>query len=216
MAAPSLQPDRPATFRVGFPPDLPSARAAAAAIRGFLAEHGVAEKELFACESCLAEACNNAVEYARGAGREQPPAVEAVCAADQIELRVTDHTGGFEWPKEIVLPPPSSERGRGLFIIHSTMDEVGYLRGASENVLIMRLTRTGGKPPAPNGSAMISGDEARRQLAESKRTMEGMVRELSFRSETLSMIFRWCAELGRTTETVGFGTRLPPIGMCCD
>src|SRR6185369_15721984 len=159
-------------------------------------------------ESCLAEACNNAVEYARGSRRERPPAVEVVYGAEQIELRVTDHTDGFEWPRQVVLPPPSSERGRGLFIIHSTMDEVRYLRGSDENVLIMRLTRTGGKAPASHASAMLSGDEARRQLTECKRTMEGMVRELSFRSETLAMIFRWCAELGRTTETVGFETRL--------
>jgi anti-sigma regulatory factor (Ser/Thr protein kinase) len=208
MAAPSFQPDRPSTFRVAFPPDLPSARAAAAAIRGFLAEHGVVESQLFACESCLAEACNNAVEYARGPARQMLPAVEAVCGADQIELRVTDHTAGFELPKENTLPPPSSERGRGLFIIRSTMDDVRYLRGTDENVLIMRLARTGGNPIAGHGSAMLSGDEARRQLTECKRSMEGMVRELSFRSETLSMIFRWCAELGRTTETTGFESRL--------
>lgn len=208
MAAPLLQPDRAVTFRVAFPADLPSARAAAASIRAFLAEHGVGESELFACESCLVEACNNAVEYADATARERMPTVEAVYGAAQIELRVTDHTAGFGWPREIVLPPPTSERGRGLFIIHSTMDDVQYLRGRGENVLVMRLARTGGAAPSPLGSATLSAEEARRQLAENKRAMEGLVRELSFRSETLAMIFRWCAELGRTSGTAGFEARL--------
>lgn len=208
MSAPKLQPDRPDTFRVAFPADLPSARAAAAAIRGFLAEHGVRENELFACESCLAEACNNAVEYARDAARTFPPSVDAIYGDELIELRVTDHTAGFDWPAEIVLPPPTSERGRGLFIIKSTMDEVAYLRGASENVLVMRFKRAGGGVKAAQGSAMLSGEEARRQLAESKRTTDGLVRELSFRSETLAMILRWCADLGRTGEATGFEARL--------
>lgn len=207
MGATLLQPDRSVAFRVAFPADLASARAAAAAIRAFLAEHGVGESELFACESCVVEACNNAVEYAPPGTRDQVPAVEAVFSPEQIELRVTDHTGGFPWPKEIVLPPPTSERGRGLFIIHSTMDEVRYLRGEGENVLVMRLARERGEAPAA-GSATLSADEARRQLLENRRTMDGLVRELSFRSETLSMIFRWCAELGRTTETAGFESRL--------
>lgn len=207
MAASSLQPDRPSAFRVAFPADLPSARAAAAAIRGFLAEHGVAESELFACESCLVEACNNAVEYAASDARERTPSAEAIYGAAQIELRVTDHTDGFVWPERITLPPPTSERGRGLFIIHSTMDEVSYLRGSEENILVMRLARNGGNPPA-RGSATLSADEARLQLTECKRTMDGLVRELAFRSETLTTVFRWCAELGRTTETEGFEARL--------
>lgn len=208
MGAPLLQPERSAAFRVAFPPDLLSARAAASAIRAFLAEHGVGENELFACESCLAEACNNAVEYLENDGRDRLPAVEAIYNAAQIELRVTDHTPGFDWPEKVVLPPPSSERGRGLFIIYSTMTEVSYLRGRDENVLVMRLARTGGDTGPANGSATLSGDEARRQLVESKRTTEGLVRELAFRSEILSMIFRWCAELGRTVDADGFETRL--------
>jgi serine phosphatase RsbU (regulator of sigma subunit)/anti-sigma regulatory factor (Ser/Thr protein kinase) len=208
MAAPLLQPERPAAFRVAFPLNLPSARAAAAAIRAFLAEHKVSENELFACESCLVEACNNAVEYLGESGRDRLPTVEAIYGSAQIELRVTDHTPGFNWPKKVVLPPPSSERGRGLFIIYSTMTEVSYMRGTDENVLVMRLTRSGGDAPSAEGSATLSADEARRQLVESKRTTEGLVRELAFRSEVLSMIFRWCGELGRPNETTGFEMRL--------
>ena len=136
--------DHPAAFQIAFSPDVASARAAASAIRGFLAEHGIGENELFSCELCLMEACNNAVEYAVGAARNRPLSVEATCGPSQIELRVTDHTAGFVWPERVVLPSPLHERGRGLFIIQSMMDEVLYLRGADENVLIMRVVRLAG------------------------------------------------------------------------
>src|SRR3954463_705697 len=104
-----LQPDHPATLRLAFLPDVRSSRAAAAVMRGFLAEQGVAEQELFACELCLAEACNNAIEYATGPARERLPSAEAVCSATQVELRVTDHTGGFTWPADTGTPSPLNE-----------------------------------------------------------------------------------------------------------
>ena len=66
MSALSVQPARPATLRLAFAPNSASARAASESIRGFLAEQGVPEKELFSDELCIAEAANNAIEYADG------------------------------------------------------------------------------------------------------------------------------------------------------
>ena len=143
MAAPSLEAARPAILRLSFAPDPASARAVSLAVRRFLAEHGVAERELFSYELCMAEASNNAVEYAVGLSRSLRPLAEALVTAAHVELRITDHTPGFALPQAIPPPPPLSDRGRGLYLIHSVMDEVLYLRGAGENTLVMRKRRIG-------------------------------------------------------------------------
>ena len=148
MASPLLEPARPATLRLAFAPDLASARAVSIAIRTFLAEQGVAEKELFSYELCISEASNNAVEYAQGYARNLKPVAEALFTPSQIELRVTDHTAGFDLPEKIAAPSPLTDRGRGLFLIQSVMDEVRYLRGTKENTLVMRKKRRAVPAPA--------------------------------------------------------------------
>ena len=207
MAA-TLQPDRPATLRFAFPPDLSSARAAASTVRGFFAEQGVSDKELFACEVCVAEACNNAVEYATPEGRVHHAVVDALCSATLLELRVSDHTAGFEWPKGLMKPPMDSDRGRGLFIIQSFMVEVQYLRGPKENVLIMRKKRSGAAQAVDTEKEPRNFDESQRLLGDCKRAISAMARELCFRSETLSAVFRCCAELGSSSSSAGFAERL--------
>lgn len=211
--APLLLPARPATLRLAFAPDATSVRAVSAAIRSFLAEQGVPEKELFSYELCIAEASNNAIEYAEGPARELQPVAEALFTPDQIELRVTDHTDGFVLPERVPQPSPLGESGRGLFIIQSVMDEVRYLRGTKENILIMRKRRRANQPPATgrasDSASGLSLEESRKQLAESKNDRANMAGELSFRSETLSAIFRCCAELGRSDAfSEDFGKRL--------
>jgi serine phosphatase RsbU (regulator of sigma subunit)/anti-sigma regulatory factor (Ser/Thr protein kinase) len=213
MATPSLQLARHATLRLAFAPDLSSARAAAATIRRFLAEQGVPEKELFSYELCVAEAAYNAIAHAQGSARELAPVAEALFTADQIELRVTDHTAGFVLPERIPPPSPLAEHGRGLFLIQSAMDEVRYLRGTKENILIMRKRRRANQPAAaggePTSARSLSLEESRQQLTESESARAGLAGELSFRSETLSAIFRCCAELGRSDVLAeDFGQRL--------
>jgi len=213
MAAPSLEPARPATIRLAFAPDPTSIRAVSTAIRGFLSEQGVADRELFSYELCIAEAANNAVEHARGPARHLKPVAEALFTPSQIELRVTDHTAGFELPDHIPPPSPLRERGRGLFMIQSAMDEVRYLRGPTENILIMRKRRRVFQqgPSSPEGASLeaLTLEECRSQLAEAQSEKAAMEGELSFRSETLASVFRCCAELGNSDEiSDGFGGRL--------
>jgi len=207
------KPARPATLRLSFAPAPASAREAARAIRSFLAEQGVPAKELFAYELCIAEASNNAIEYVEDSAPKRQPVAEALITSDQVELRVTDHTPGFVLPERIDLLTPPTDRGRGLFIIQSLMDEVRYLRGAGENILIMRKRRRASQPPPlnrPDGDdRSLSFAESQRQLTESKSDRAIMAGELLFRSETLSAIFRCCAELGRSDDPAeGFGKRL--------
>ena len=213
MAAAPPQPVPSAALRLSFSPDPQSVRTAAGTIRKFLAEQGVPEKELFSFELCIAEAGSNAIEYAAGAARGMKPVAEALFTPDQIELRMTDHTAGFVLPERIALPPPQKERGRGLYLIKSAMDEVRYLRGATENILIMRKRRRAIQPRAeerePAPPADLSLEESRRQLSESKIARASMAGELLFRSDTLSAIFRCCAELGRSDVLANdFGKRL--------
>ncbi len=200
MATPLLEPARFATFRLEFSPDMASARGVSVEIRNFLAEQGVTEKELYSYELCVAEACSNAVEYAEGSARKLNPIAEALFTSAQIELRVTDHTAGFELKEGIQLPSPLSDRGRGLFLIQSVMDEVRYLRGTNENILVMRKKRTA----APNPVAvfdqkpvkLLSLADCQQELTESRSQVDRINNELLLRSETLASVFRCSAELG--------------------
>lgn len=221
MPSPSFQPIRPATLRLAFAPNAASARAVAAEIRSFLARQGVSDRELFSCELCLAEAANNAVEYADRSAAPAEPVAEALFTPEEIELRVTDHTTGFDLPARVAPPPPHSERGRGLFIIKSVMDEVRYLRGAGENILIMRKRRQPDDmlalvPEAavaaplpvslPPSAPKSGGRRSSSRTAAPEAARDGRV---SVRSETLSSLVRSYSKLGHHDDfTDGFSDRL--------
>ncbi len=200
--------ERGVSNRVVFKCDLASARTATRILRNFLAEHGLDETELFQCELCLAEACNNAVQYAPADAADTPVVAEAIFLGTGIELRVTDHTQGFELRERPANVAPERENGRGLFIIQSFMDDVRYYRGAGRNTLVMRKARTRQQHRPAHDAAVATLEDARRQLESCQQTISGMARELCVRSETLAAIFRCSAELGRTNDLEGFGQRL--------
>lgn len=204
----SLPAERGVLSRLTFPCDLTEARAAVRTLRAFLAEQGLDETEVFNCELCLAEACNNAVQYAGPAGAAQSVTAEALCSTSRVELTVIDHTPGFDLPANPTLISADCESGRGLFIIHAMMDEVAYHRGTGRNTLIMRKNRTHQQHRSAEETNVTTLGEARRQLENCQQTIAGMARELCFRSESLSAIFRCCAELGRTSDLEGFAHRL--------
>lgn len=204
----SIPAQRGVSNRVAFKCDLSEARVATRILRAFLAEQGLDESEQFNCELCLAEACNNAVQYAGEAGARLLITAEAVVYPASIELRVLDHTPGFDIESRPTTLSPEGENGRGLFIIHAMMDEVQYFRGAGGNLLVMRKARTHQQHRPAEDAANASLEDARHQLANCQQTISGMARELCFRSESLAAIFRCCAELGRTSDLEGFGNRL--------
>src|SRR5689334_9866264 len=111
MAEPLIQPARPATLRLAFASNPAAVRAVSVAIRSFLAEQGVPQKELFSCELCIAEASTNAITHAPAQAQALEPVVEALVTPDQIELRVTDHTAGFVLPEKV--PQPNLMSGGG-------------------------------------------------------------------------------------------------------
>ena len=210
-------------MRLAFAPNAASARAVAAEIRRFLARQGVSDRELFSCELCLAEAANNAVEYIGDAeGARSEPVAEALFTPEEIELRVTDHTAGFDFPERPTRPSPHSERGRGLFIIKSVMDEVRYLRGSKENILIMRKRRQPDAAPVPASAAasptppppvalppVTPKSASRRAPARAAAPETNRDGRSSFRSETLSSLVRSYSKLGHHDDfTDGFSDRL--------
>jgi len=204
----SIPAERGASQRVVFKCDLAESRVATRILRAFLVEQGLDESEQFACELCLAEACNNAVQYATPAGAAFPVVAEAIVHAAGIELRVTDRTAGFELGAKPTALNPERENGRGIFIIQSMMDEVRYYRGAEDNTLVMRKGRTHQQHRPAEDAATATLQDARRQLENCQQTVSGMARELCFRSESLAAIFRCSAELGRASDLEGFGNRL--------
>jgi serine phosphatase RsbU (regulator of sigma subunit)/anti-sigma regulatory factor (Ser/Thr protein kinase) len=176
-------------LRVSLACDLEAVRPACLSAVKFLAVQRVHPDHLAACELALVEACNNAILYARQECRHLPVELELVCEPPQLELHVIDHTPGFNWPLELPLPEPDSEHGRGLFIIQSLMDDAFYLRGRSENRLIMRKQiRLAG--PGCGERALIqtpvatsSGDatpryEVEHKLALSEQVLNSMAQEL--------------------------------------
>lgn len=130
----------PAILRLSVPCDLKQVQAAAQAAHGLLAGNGCNERELADCQLALVEACNNAIEHAP-TSRRKPVLVEVLCGENEIELRITDNTNGFEWPAKASLPKGESEKGRGIFLMQSLMDYANYFRGRSGNILVLRKNR---------------------------------------------------------------------------
>ena len=121
--------------------DLREVRSAAESIRDFLVRRGCAVSDVSDCELALVEACNNAILYARPESQQRVE-IEAKCGIHAIELRITDHNPGFEWPEKAVLPAPDSESGRGLFLIQSVMDMAKYERSLAGNTLLLQKIRS--------------------------------------------------------------------------
>ena len=130
-----------ARIRFSIASDLGEVRCAAESIRDFLTRSGCAASDISDCELALVEACNNAILYAQT--KPQPRVeIEAQCGAQAIDLRIIDHTRGFDWPEKAVLPKPDSENGRGVFLIQSVMSTTKYERNLAGNTLLLRKVRS--------------------------------------------------------------------------
>ncbi len=110
-----------------------------------------------ACDNialALSEAINNAMEHGSGKGDR----VKITCTiGDPVGIRLTvedfggDETNGENSKNESslkeaikdsgVMPDTDSERGRGVFLIHSLMDEVRMERKKGGGVLIIMTMR---------------------------------------------------------------------------
>jgi anti-sigma regulatory factor (Ser/Thr protein kinase) len=122
---------------------LAAVRRGAIQIRTFLESRGFAEKDIWACELAFVEGCNNAVQNTPEANVSQKILVELLLDTGSIELRINEHSAGCELPAQIELPPAESESGRGIFLMHTLMDQVTYIRNDSSNCLVLKKAVTG-------------------------------------------------------------------------
>ncbi len=181
--------------------DLHAVRDACRQARGFMQELGLPAEDLDAWELVLVEAANNAVQNAPESARIHPIRLEVIGHPDVVEVRLTDHTEGFDFPEVAELPDDDNESGRGLFLIRTLTDEVSYLRGAGANCLILRKRR----PAAPAAATPAPDPEA--ALAEAQRTLDLMTEELASSYESLATIFRFSAELQSDVASDQFARR---------
>ncbi|MSU58813.1 MAG: hypothetical protein EXS35_11705 [Pedosphaera sp.] len=187
---------RPAALRLTLACELGEVRRVAAEVRHFLAAHGCDAAEINACDLALVEACNNAIKYTPPAAKEKTVAVECLCDWARIDLRIHDHTAGFDWPVKAELPDPECESGRGVYLMQTLMDETKYFRAAGENVLFLRKHRAARPATAP------------KELRESDRVISEMVEELSSCYESLSAIFRYSSAQTNIRDLNDFAHRL--------
>jgi serine phosphatase RsbU (regulator of sigma subunit)/anti-sigma regulatory factor (Ser/Thr protein kinase) len=193
------------TIRLCFPCELAAVRPAVLQVRAFLVQQGLNEEEIGACELALAEACNNAVQYATGTEGHKPVCVEALVDGASIELRVEDHTPEFALPEESGIPDPYEESGRGVYLMRSLMEEVSCLRGKDGNCLVMRRRRTNA---VANEPAVATMAELQRRQLEEDQIIRDMADELSSCYESLSAIFRYGAEQTSNVNIRDFADRL--------
>jgi anti-sigma regulatory factor (Ser/Thr protein kinase) len=121
-------------------------------IRRFLAQIGLSDPELDDWELVVTEAANNAVLHVTDRGRLLTVRVEIQASPGSVQVCILDHTPGFDFPTEALLPPVQSERGRGLFLIQRLTDFQCYVRGQGQNCLILRK----GRPLCPGSVDLLA------------------------------------------------------------
>ena len=166
-------------LHVAYQATLHGAREAVREVVTWLDDQNLGKEECRDWELVLAEATGNAVVHSENGA---PLNIEASTTSTGVDIRVTDHGAGFEWPERASLPADDeAENGRGLFIIESLTDHAEYLRGRGENVL--HLQRGRHSPP--------------RSVEDASVTLDLMTSELSTCYEMLANIFRLSADAAR-------------------
>jgi serine/threonine-protein kinase RsbW len=114
-------------------------------------ERIVPERRLEDLRLAVSEACANAVDAQLAAGVEAPLEVRIEAADAALAVTVTDHAGGFEPEAVDPIPVPTDpqrlrhERGLGIPLMHSLVDEVSFARvdGGTAVRLVIRAAATG-------------------------------------------------------------------------
>lgn len=86
--------------------------------------------------SAFGEAFNNIAIHGYRGVTPGEVSVEIEADAGRFVIRIRDHGATYQFPDEVAAPEALPERGMGLFIIRSFMDEVVYEPGPP-NVLTM-------------------------------------------------------------------------------
>jgi serine/threonine-protein kinase RsbW len=99
---------------------------------------GDREKLAYDLNLVLTEAMANAIQHANVGDPTKEVHIEITIADRQLSLRVYDHGQGFDISQFAEPSHPMQEHGRGIYIIHSVMDEVVYRPSDGGHVLEMK------------------------------------------------------------------------------
>jgi serine/threonine-protein kinase RsbW len=97
--------------------------------------------------SSVIEACTNAIEHGNHERREKPVRLSFRSNPERLEIRVSDEGEGFD-PDEVEDPrKPENlmrERGRGIFILRTFMDEVHFQIEPRRGTTVLMVKRLPG------------------------------------------------------------------------
>ena len=87
---------------------------------------GDREKLAFDLNLVLTEAMANAIQHANEDNPAKEVHIEISIVSQRLIIRVFDFGTGFDVHQYIEPSPPLDEHGRGIYLIHTIMDEISY------------------------------------------------------------------------------------------
>ena len=98
---------------------------------------GDREKLAFDLNLVLTEAMANAIQHANEDNPAKEIHIEISIVSQRLIIRVFDFGTGFDVHQYIEPSPPLDEHGRGIYLIHTIMDEISYNPTEKGHVLEM-------------------------------------------------------------------------------
>lgn len=98
---------------------------------------GDREKLAYELNLVLTEAMTNAIQHANEGDPAKEVHIEIGIADGRLTIRVYDSGQGFDIRRFVTPAPPLEEHGRGIYLIHTIMDQVVYRPCGSGHVLEM-------------------------------------------------------------------------------
>ena len=83
----------------------------------------------------LTEAMANAIQHANAGDPAKEVHIEIMIARQRLVIRVFDFGEGFDVKQYVEPRHPLDEHGRGIYLMHTIMDEVNYRPTATGHVL---------------------------------------------------------------------------------
>ncbi len=98
---------------------------------------GDREKLAYDLNLVLTEAMANAIQHANEGDPDKEVHIEISIISQRLIIRVFDFGEGFDFKQYVRPGHPLDEHGRGIYLMHSIMDEISYQQTESGHVLKM-------------------------------------------------------------------------------
>lgn len=98
---------------------------------------GDREKLAYDLNLVLTEAMANAIQHANEGDPAKEVHIEISLADQRLIIRVFDFGEGFDVKRYVAPGHPLEEHGRGIYLMHTIMDEISYRSTANGHVLEM-------------------------------------------------------------------------------